>query len=97
MTDRMPGVGETINLAGVDYRLEELIAVQWNPSLAAEFPDASHEGCRQVMERRDNGWHPCVPTRCIGYHCPRCGEGTGSFGHNDCTPSLRGTGEQPHD
>jgi len=75
---------ETITLDGVDYTLEELVAVQWNPELAEQFPDASHVGCRQITERRDGRWQPSIPPRCLGWHCPRCGEGTGSFGHNDC-------------
>lgn len=66
------------------YRLEELVAVQWNPVLADQFPNADHRGCRQEMWHDGSSWHAYTPARCVGYHCPYCGGACGSYGHHGC-------------
>lgn len=65
-----------------NYRFEELLAVQWNPELAAQFPNADHWQCRQEMMHDGEKWVPYSPVRCIGWHCPRCGEPTNLMGHH---------------
>lgn len=66
------------------YRLGETVAVMWNPTMAAMFPDADHQGCRQEMRHNGQVWEPHNPVKCHGYHCPLCGAATGMFGHREC-------------
>jgi len=66
------------------YQLGDVVAVEWNPSLAERFPAADHHGCRQEMWHNGEYWKPFNPVRCGGYHCPHCGAATGSFGHREC-------------
>lgn len=65
-----------------NYELEELVAVQWNVKLAAEFTDAKHTFCRQEMFHDGNRWVSHVPVKCVGWHCPRCGAPTNVMGHH---------------
>lgn len=70
-------------MSGLDrYELGEVVAVQWNPALAAEFPDAKHTHCRQAMWHDSDSWRPYNPPRCVGYHCPKCGAPVNSYGHH---------------
>lgn len=68
-----------------NYTLGELLAVQWNPELAKQFPNADHRACRQEMRWDESkGWQSYNPVRCIGWHCHRCGEPTNMMGHHKC-------------
>lgn len=68
------------------YQLGELLAVTWTDEMAQRFPNADHAGCRALMD-------PATQrvTRCIGWHCNRCGAPTNSYGHHDCPdrPEVR--------
>lgn len=66
------------------FVLGDLIAVQWCPEMAEKFPNAEHFTCRQEMYQKEPGcgWYVYEPPRCMGYHCPLCGEATNSFGHH---------------
>jgi hypothetical protein len=66
------------------YQLGEVLAVAWNPEMAARFPRADHTGCRQEAYLDGNQWKPYNPVRCSGWHCNRCGAPTNSYGHHDC-------------
>lgn len=69
-----------------DYQLADLVAVQWCPELAAQFPDADHAGCRVRHVINANGtWQPAEPVDCQGWHCPNCGAATNLMGHHTCT------------
>jgi len=65
-----------------DYWLQELVAVEWNPKLAYQFPNADHHGCRQEMFHDGNQWVSYNPVKCVGWHCPFCGEPTNIYGHH---------------
>lgn len=65
-----------------NYELQEVVAVAWNPKLAAEFPDAKHTFCRQEMFHDGNQWVSYVPVKCGGWHCPKCGAPTNVMGHH---------------
>lgn len=68
--------------------LGDPVAVEWNPGLAQQFPNAEHHGCRQVYHLdRDGEWAAYNPPRCVGYHCPRCGTPVGLTGHRNCDGS----------
>ena len=74
-------------MSGLDrYELQALIAVQWNPALAAQFPDTGHTGCRQEMwaNHATGTWMPFVPPRCVDWHCPECGRPCNLMGSHDC-------------
>jgi hypothetical protein len=77
-----------------NYKLGDVIAVQWNPELAELFPNADHTGCRQEMRHDGTSWFPYNPVRCFGWHCNRCGKPTNIMGHHDCNnpPCTRGAG-----
>ena len=66
------------------YRLGLVVAVQWCDDMAAQFPDADHNGCRQSMRPVHDRWQPFDPPLCHGYHCPHCGTATGQYGHRGC-------------
>lgn len=66
------------------YQLGDVVAVEWNPSLAKRFPAADHHGCRQSMWHDGDTWQRFDPVRCHGYHCPTCGAATGGYGHREC-------------
>ncbi len=76
---------EEITLHGHSYRLLNTVAVQWCPEMAKQFPNADHGGCRQELWHNGEHWERFTPPRCHGYHCPECGEATGSYGHRACT------------
>lgn len=68
-----------------NYKFIEMVAVQWNPDMAARFPNAEHDGCRQMLQIADDGTHEAFdPPRCVGYHCNRCGAPTNMYGYHDC-------------
>jgi hypothetical protein len=69
------------------FILGDVVAVGWNPELAAKFPDADHWGCTQLMRQADSGigWMPFDPPQCRGYHCPKCGVATNMMGHHHTT------------
>lgn len=71
---------------GDRYELRELVAVEWNTLLRAQFPHAEHTGCRQMMrpDMDSERWVPFDPPRCVDWHCPYCGESCGSNGHPNC-------------
>jgi len=69
---------------GREYELLALVAVQWNSEMAEQFPDAEHHYCRQEMFHTGKRWMGFTPAHCLGYHCPRCGAATNSYGHRDC-------------
>ena len=71
-----------------DYQLGDLLAVGWNDDMAARFPNADHNGCRQEMRQLLDRWAPYVPARCVGHHCNRCGAPTNSYGHHSCPDRL---------
>lgn len=64
------------------YELKELVAVQWSPEMAAQFPSARHTHCRQEMRVVDGRWEALSPPKCHDYHCPQCGEATNLYGHH---------------
>lgn len=66
------------------YELRDILAVQWHDQMWERFPNADHHGCRQEMFHDGVRWQPYVPARCMGFHCVRCGEATGQFGHRNC-------------
>lgn len=66
------------------YQPIELVAVGWSPEMAARFPNADHNGCRQEGRLGDDGWEPFDPPRCQGWHCNRCGSPTNAWGHHSC-------------
>lgn len=66
------------------WRLDELLAVEWNPELAQRFPNADHTGCRQDCWHDTVQWRPYDPPRCRDWHCHRCGRATNSMGHHEC-------------
>lgn len=67
------------------YKLGALVAVQWNPQLAHQFPDIDHNGCYQSMRQNALGkWVPFEPALCHDWHCPNCGKPCGSMGHTAC-------------
>lgn len=68
-----------------DYELHDLLAVQWNELLAARFPNASHQMCRQEMRWDGEQYVSYSPVRCIGWHCHKCGEPTNMMGHHHTT------------
>ncbi len=70
-----------------DYILGPIVAVIWNDSLAAKFPNAKHNQCLQSFRFNEttDEWQPLDPPLCHGWHCPRCGAPTGSTGHRTCT------------
>lgn len=43
------------------YDIREMLCVQWNPSLAAQFPNADHWQCRQEMMHDGQKWVPYNP------------------------------------
>ena len=67
-----------------DYKIMELLAVQWNEELAARFPNADHHECRQLMRQDGDKWVPYSPVRCAGWHCHLCGSPTNIMGHHHC-------------
>lgn len=67
-----------------DYRLLRRLAVQWNPDLAARFPEVDHGACRQRFAIVVGRWQPVSPIQCLDWHCPRCGAPTNCYGHHDC-------------
>lgn len=71
---------------GDRYELGDVVAVEWNTFLRAQFPHADHTRCRQEMfADHDTGrWVPFHPPRCVDWHCPRCGKPCNGFGHHTC-------------
>jgi hypothetical protein len=65
-----------------NYWLQELVAVEWNPKLAYQFPNADHTNCRQELFHDGNQWVSYNPVKCRGWHCPFCGEPTNIYGHH---------------
>ena len=72
-----------MTLAG-RYKLGDVVAVEWNPALAEQFPVADHHGCRQELWHDGDTWQRFDPVRCHGFHCNRCGAATNSYGHHNC-------------
>lgn len=72
-----------------NYELREIVAVQWNPVLAEQFPNAEHRNCRQAMRANHdtNMWEPYDPPRCVDYHCHKCGNPCNVMGHHTCLNS----------
>ena len=66
------------------YELLDVIAIQWNPQLAEQFPDADHFNCRQQMQPVNDRWVPFTPAKCVGYHCHLCGSPCNVMGHHNC-------------
>lgn len=64
------------------------VAVQWNPNLEEQFPDAEHRRCRQSMIQDGGRWKAHTPPICHDWHCPRCGAPTGMTGHQTCTTTT---------
>lgn len=65
------------------FVLGDVIAVQWCPEMAEAFPNAAHTYCRQELRQAEGcGWEAYDPPRCMGYHCPSCGEATNTMGHH---------------
>lgn len=73
------------------YELRDILAVQWYDAMWERFPNADHRGCRQEMYNDGQRWRSYDPPRCKGFHCVRCGEATGQFGHRNC-PNPRPQG-----
>lgn len=72
-------------MIGDRYELGPIIAVQWNPQLAQQFPNIDHNGCLQSMKMNSLGkWVSFDPPLCHGWHCPNCGQPCGSNGHRRC-------------
>lgn len=74
------------------YRIGYVVAVEWNPDMAARFPNADHNGCRQELWHDGHHWKRHQPAKCHGYHCNRCGAATGMYGHTNCPDSVEGLG-----
>ena len=72
------------------YKLGDVVAVQWNPELAEQFPNARHTGCRQQCWHDGEQWREYHPARCMGYHCPKCGEPTNMMGNHHLNPTPGG-------
>lgn len=70
------------------YRIGEILCTEWNPEMAARFPNADHHGCRQEMWHDGTYWKTHSPARCHGYHCNRCGAATNSYGHHNCPDRI---------
>ena len=87
------------NLIGGRYRIigDGPVAVQWNSTLADQFPDATHHGCLQSHRWNTvlNQWVPFEPPLCHGWHCPHCGQPCGSNGHPHCPNTTTQGGQQP--
>lgn len=68
------------------YLLGDTVAQLWDEKMARRFPHASHRGCRQSMRLVDGQYDPKPfnPVRCLGWHCPQCGEACGMYGHRQC-------------
>lgn len=86
--DDYPTLGDGDIIGGRYQIIGAPVAVQWDAQMAQLFPNADHRGCRQRMRADPTDgsghWAPCDPPQCLGYHCPRCGAATGSFGHRPC-------------
>lgn len=69
-----------------DYELGAVVAVQWNPFIAEQFPDADHTSCRQSLKfiEQTGRWIPLNPPLCHDYHCPVCGNACNFMGHHNC-------------
>lgn len=80
------------------YELLDVVAELWNPALARRFPRTDHQMCFQQMHADDHTPYavPYNPPRCQDWHCPRCGEPTGMYGHRKCNAPTEPTtpGEQ---
>lgn len=66
-------------IIGGRFVVLELVAVSWDSDMAARFPNEEHHGCRALREHQTNR-----VTRCVGWHCNRCGQPTNSYGHHNC-------------
>lgn len=68
-----------------NYRLEAIVAVRWDETMADAFPDAEHDFCRQnMMWTEQGGWQAHCPPECQDWHCPHCGQATNMYGHHIC-------------
>lgn len=62
------------------------IAELWNSALAKRFPNTDHRSCFQQMRIVGTEQYPVpfTPAHCQDWHCPRCGEACGMYGHKQC-------------